>query len=512
MNFSKIINLATPTESYDAVTKDYVDTQLSNAVQGLDAKQSVKVASTVGIGSSGFFDAYIPGAVVDGYTLQLNDRILVKNETGDSKYLNGIYVIAQDGPNRAFDFDAGTEITSAYVFVEEGTSQENTGWVCTNNSGAIIGTTPIEFVQFSSAGLIEPGTNLSKSGNTLNVVSSPNFTGGLTVDTTTLVVDATNNRVGIGSSAPSNTLDVLGDSKFTGDFTIAGTSATTIGGTSATINNSTITLGTTGSVINISSTTSPNVTIGPSNGSRITVSNTGVGINTGAANVATNIGTGSGTSAVSIGSTSKPVTIVGSQVGINTAANSTQSVSIATGTGTATVSIGSSSKTLVLEGTVGIGTASIGTVSIGNSTGGIALTGTVSGSIETTTPSVGIGSSGLENISSSSEIEIVSGSSRLIKVNSQYHFSCVVKVKSVNSPITKTSFLLSLPNASTFTNPWDIVGSVSGFSTDNNSLVPNYNIENCMITAVGSSTDCKVSFTSTDAEAEDIYLQLLVRY
>ena len=48
----------------------------------------------------------------------------------------------------------------------------------------------------------------------------------LVVDTTTLVVDSTNNRVGVGTASPSVSLDVVGDTKLraveaTGDVTIA---------------------------------------------------------------------------------------------------------------------------------------------------------------------------------------------------------------------------------------------------------------------------------------------------
>ena len=38
----------------------------------------------------------------------------------------------------------------------------------------------------------------------------------LTVDTTTLVVDSTNNRIGVNQATPTASLDVVGDSKITG--------------------------------------------------------------------------------------------------------------------------------------------------------------------------------------------------------------------------------------------------------------------------------------------------------
>ena len=58
---------------------------------------------------------------------------------------------------------------------------------------------------------------------------SPAFAG-LTVDTTTLTVDSTNNRVGIGTSSPSNTLDVAGTMRYDGRIL---TNSTTSDGTAA---------------------------------------------------------------------------------------------------------------------------------------------------------------------------------------------------------------------------------------------------------------------------------------
>jgi len=47
--------------------------------------------------------------------------------------------------------------------------------------------------------------------------------GSLTVDTDTLVVDETNNRVGIGTSSPSSALDVQGDIEVSGGVYLGGT-------------------------------------------------------------------------------------------------------------------------------------------------------------------------------------------------------------------------------------------------------------------------------------------------
>jgi hypothetical protein len=57
----------------------------------------------------------------------------------------------------------------AFTFVEEGTVNDNSGWVCTSPAGGTLGVTAVTWEQFSGAGQITAGAGLFKSGNTLNV-------------------------------------------------------------------------------------------------------------------------------------------------------------------------------------------------------------------------------------------------------------------------------------------------------------------------------------------------------
>jgi hypothetical protein len=50
--------------------------------------------------------------------------------------------------------DTWAEVPNAYVWIENGTTQADTGWVCTSNAGGTIGTTAINWVQFAGAGSI----------------------------------------------------------------------------------------------------------------------------------------------------------------------------------------------------------------------------------------------------------------------------------------------------------------------------------------------------------------------
>jgi hypothetical protein len=55
------------------------------------------------------------------------------------------------------------------VFVEDGTTNDNSGWVCTVAPGGTLGSTAVTWEQFSGAGQINAGTGMTKTGNTLNV-------------------------------------------------------------------------------------------------------------------------------------------------------------------------------------------------------------------------------------------------------------------------------------------------------------------------------------------------------
>jgi hypothetical protein len=155
-NSQKATNLATPTAGTDGANKDYVD----SVAQGLDIKASVRAATTV---AGTLASSFIAGASIDGVTLVLGDRILLKNQAAQAE--NGIRVVTAGTPTRATDFDAWTEVPGAFVFVEEGTANADTGWVCSANAGGTLDTTAITFVQFSAAGIVTASGGLTKTGN-----------------------------------------------------------------------------------------------------------------------------------------------------------------------------------------------------------------------------------------------------------------------------------------------------------------------------------------------------------
>jgi hypothetical protein len=177
----KITNLGTPSADTDAANKGYVD----SVAQGLDPKASVVAATTT---NGTLATAFANGQVIDGVTLTTGNRILIKNQTDQT--VNGIYTVNASGaPTRSTDMDAGSEFPSAFVFVEQGTVNADTGWVCTNNSPVTLGSTNIVFVQFSGAGTYTASNGVQLVGNDFSgvVVAS----GGLSVGATGFSLDTT---------------------------------------------------------------------------------------------------------------------------------------------------------------------------------------------------------------------------------------------------------------------------------------------------------------------------------
>ena len=159
-NSHKLTNLTDPTNPQDAATKQYVD----SVAQGLDPKASCLVATTGNIASlSGLL-------TIDGVTVSAGDRVLVKNQSAPAD--NGIYVASASAWSRSADMDVWAEVPNAFTFIETGTANHDTGWVCTANQGGTIGVTAITFVQFSGAGTYDAGTGLTLTGSTFSITNT----------------------------------------------------------------------------------------------------------------------------------------------------------------------------------------------------------------------------------------------------------------------------------------------------------------------------------------------------
>lgn len=141
-SFAQLALAGDPVSNLQAATKQYVDT----LAFGLDAKPSVRVATTGNISLSG-------EQTIDGVLTALS-RVLVKDQAAPAQ--NGVYVSAAGAWVRSIDIDIWTEVPGAFVFVEAGTINADSGWLSTADQGGTLNTTAITWVQFHGPTLWQP--------------------------------------------------------------------------------------------------------------------------------------------------------------------------------------------------------------------------------------------------------------------------------------------------------------------------------------------------------------------
>lgn len=149
----------TPADANDLVTKSYAD----NLAAGLKWKEEVRAIATTNITLEN-------EQTIDGVALVAGDRVAVFGQTNAAE--NGIYLVVDAGAwTRATDADDGTKIKQAAFFVSEGTTNEDTAWVVTNDGDITIDVTLLTAVQFSGGAGIEAGEGLVKVGSTIDIVA-----------------------------------------------------------------------------------------------------------------------------------------------------------------------------------------------------------------------------------------------------------------------------------------------------------------------------------------------------
>lgn len=177
-----------------------LDAAVKSSFDGLNTKESVRCATTAVLTGTGLayaanqitWSAAAGPTTLDGVSLSNGMRILVKDETDAGGTLNqehnGIYVrTSQDQWDRADDADTWAEHISAYAWVEEGTANADSAWVCTADTGGTLGTTDLFFVLYAAAGSIIAGGGLTKTGDSIDVGDSNK---GVQVNTDDLQIDA----------------------------------------------------------------------------------------------------------------------------------------------------------------------------------------------------------------------------------------------------------------------------------------------------------------------------------
>lgn len=147
---------ANPTDSMHAATKLYVD----NVAMGIKWKEPVRVATTGNITLSGL-------QTIDGVSLSAGDRVLVKNQTTASQ--NGIYIVSSGSWSRSSDADSWDKLVSAAVFVMQGNTNADKGFICTIDPGGTLGSDPVTFVQFTGGSSYTFGNGLYEAGGVVHV-------------------------------------------------------------------------------------------------------------------------------------------------------------------------------------------------------------------------------------------------------------------------------------------------------------------------------------------------------
>ncbi len=144
----------------------------------------VRAASTANVDISQLNN----GDVMDGVTLATDDRVLLKNQSSGPE--NGIYVVGANAGDtvRASDFDEDAEVVaSVMVPVEEGTTNQETGWMLSTNNPISVGLTSLSFIRVFASGVLG-GTG------TTNTLSK--WTGATTVGDSRITDDGTDITLG----------------------------------------------------------------------------------------------------------------------------------------------------------------------------------------------------------------------------------------------------------------------------------------------------------------------------
>jgi len=222
-------------------------------ISDIDYKQATRVISLSNVNLSG-------GApkIVDGVSINTNDRVLVAGQTTGSE--NGLYYVSVAGTGtngtwtRTTDGNTTGEINAGMiVMVTEGIEWADTSWKLVTNDPIVIGTTSLTFLQ-----------NTGNSFSIINVIGSANV---LANGVSTQVSFASGNNISItgNNAADIITFDVVQSPSFTGNVT----------GNYILGNGAFLTGVATGSVSNISNGTSNVTVLGANANISVGVSGTG---------------------------------------------------------------------------------------------------------------------------------------------------------------------------------------------------------------------------------------------
>ena len=227
-----------PVNGTDVVNKTY----LEYFAAGISWKQPVLCATTANITLSGL-------QTLDGITVVAGDRVLVKNQSTQSQ--NGIYLASATAWTRSADADVWTDLISALVFVESGSTLAGSAWYCPAQPGGTINVTAVTWSNFSVAANYTAGTGLTLNSYQFSITNTGvtaaaygsasktltatvNAQGQLTALTDTNIAIANTQVSGLGTMSTQNASSVAITGGTLNGVTIGGTTAGAITGTTIT--------------------------------------------------------------------------------------------------------------------------------------------------------------------------------------------------------------------------------------------------------------------------------------
>jgi hypothetical protein len=159
-----VSSTVTPTElGYLSGVTSGIQAQFNALVSGLSWKQAVRAATTANIILSG-------AQTIDGVSIIAGDRVLVKNQTAPAE--NGIWVCSAGAWARSSDMDLAAEFPSATVAISEGSTQQDTQYVCSTDLPITLGTTAISWVLVGGTTYTGTTNRLTVTGSVLDISAS----------------------------------------------------------------------------------------------------------------------------------------------------------------------------------------------------------------------------------------------------------------------------------------------------------------------------------------------------
>ena len=184
-------------------------TYVDNAVAGLRTRIVCEAATTANITISSDLQN---GDTIDGVTLATGDEVLVKNQSTDSQ--NGIYTVVSSGTaSRSTEYDTIAEISGQMVVINQGTTNDNTLWLCTTNSSATLDSSSISFTKITPQNVGDvtlTGTQtLTNKTLTAPTISTPTLSGSASSAGSILFKEDTDNGTNsVTLIGPAATADV----------------------------------------------------------------------------------------------------------------------------------------------------------------------------------------------------------------------------------------------------------------------------------------------------------------